>query len=65
MLLQPVVVIQECKKEFALNTVADPDFKLRRGAQFYFTCPASLSSFSHFFFFTQNKGMGMSPGPLS
>lgn len=51
MLLQPEVVIQECKKEFALNTVADPDFKLRRGPSFISLVqpaflPLVISSFS-------------------
>ena len=33
----------------------------KEGGRFYFTCPAGSSSFSHFSFFTQNKG---GPGPL-
>ena len=40
--------------------MADPDFELP-GARFYFTCPAGSSSFSHFFFFPQNKLGGAAP----
>ena len=39
-----------------LVTVANPDVEVRGGGGGYFACLAGVSSFSDFFFFTQNRG---------